>query len=272
MTSSPSAADLRAVLSFADATLAVEDFAQLPSGLLGRLAELVGSDAATLTHLDLRTQREVSVLWPPSRATVGLLEPYARQGAGHPLRGPVGRAVRTGRLDGPAMRISDLLSRRQWRQTPLYQETLRDVDDQMCLPLAASGTTVHAVTLARAGRPFSDRQRDLLTSCRGHLASAVRRARRDGRVALQIAPSVGWVDAGAAPGLARHAQPARPMGALSGREREVLALVATGLTDAQVARHLRLSPATISKHLHRIYTRLGIPNRVAAVQIWTQGR
>ncbi len=35
---------------------------------------------------------------------------------------------------------------------------------------------------------------------------------------------------------------------------------------------LRLSPATVSRHLHRIYTRLGVPSGVAAVQQWNQLR
>jgi predicted ATPase/DNA-binding CsgD family transcriptional regulator len=51
---------------------------------------------------------------------------------------------------------------------------------------------------------------------------------------------------------------------LSQREREILALVATGLTDAQVAQHLFLSPRTVSKHLQSIYTKLNVNTRSAA--------
>ncbi len=51
---------------------------------------------------------------------------------------------------------------------------------------------------------------------------------------------------------------------LSQREREILTLVATGLTDAQVAQHLLLSPRTVSKHLQSIYTKLNINSRSAA--------
>ncbi len=54
---------------------------------------------------------------------------------------------------------------------------------------------------------------------------------------------------------------------LSQRERETLSLVAQGLTDAQVAQELRLSPHTISKHLHSIYGKLNINSRSAATRI-----
>jgi non-specific serine/threonine protein kinase len=54
---------------------------------------------------------------------------------------------------------------------------------------------------------------------------------------------------------------------LSRREREVLALVTMGLTDAQVAQSLQLSPRTVSKHLQSIYTKLNINSRSAATRI-----
>ena len=57
------------------------------------------------------------------------------------------------------------------------------------------------------------------------------------------------------------------LASLSQRQREVLALVATGLTNAQVAQRLQLSPNTISKHLQSIYTRLNINSRSAATRI-----
>jgi DNA-binding CsgD family transcriptional regulator len=60
----------------------------------------------------------------------------------------------------------------------------------------------------------------------------------------------------------------RPRLTLSARELQVLALVAEGLTDGQISRHLDIRPATVSKHLHRVYTRHGITNRAAAVRLW----
>ena len=53
---------------------------------------------------------------------------------------------------------------------------------------------------------------------------------------------------------------------LSPREREVLVLVAKGLTDAEVAEYLYLSTRTVSKHLQSIYTKLNINSRSAATR------
>lgn len=276
MTSTLRAPDLRAVLEYTSATLAVDDFAQMQPQLLGPLARLVGCEAVTLTHIDLRSGQEVAVFWPPSRPNPAMVERYAAIAGQHPLRRTIEGQVRSGRLEYRPVRISDLLTRRQWRQSPMYTEVLRGIDDQMCLPLFACGSAVHAVTLARTGGSFSQRQSELLVGSGRHIASALQRANRRDRPALQIAPSMRWLGADACPGIALAARPAispPPRVAaltLSDRERQVLSLVATGMTDAQVARKLRLSPTTVSRHLHRIYTRLGVPNRVAAVQRWNQ--
>ena len=53
--------------------------------------------------------------------------------------------------------------------------------------------------------------------------------------------------------------------ALSARELEVLALVADGLRNAEIAEALWVSPATVRKHLENIYDKLGVHTRTAAV-------
>jgi len=51
---------------------------------------------------------------------------------------------------------------------------------------------------------------------------------------------------------------------LSPREREVLALVAQGLTNAQIAERLTTSEHTVKFHLKNIYQKLGVTNRTEA--------
>jgi DNA-binding CsgD family transcriptional regulator len=58
----------------------------------------------------------------------------------------------------------------------------------------------------------------------------------------------------------------RPLG-LTPRRRETFALVAQGQTNAQVARTLWISPATVGKHLENAYSNLGVTNRTAAVRL-----
>ncbi|KAB8194638.1 response regulator [Nonomuraea phyllanthi] len=52
---------------------------------------------------------------------------------------------------------------------------------------------------------------------------------------------------------------------LSRRETEVLALVARGLTNAEIGRRLFISEATVKTHLLRIFGKLGVSDRTAAV-------
>ena len=53
-------------------------------------------------------------------------------------------------------------------------------------------------------------------------------------------------------------------GPLTGREVEVLRLVATGATSREVAAELFLSEKTIARHLSNIFAKLGVTSRAAA--------
>jgi DNA-binding NarL/FixJ family response regulator len=55
-------------------------------------------------------------------------------------------------------------------------------------------------------------------------------------------------------------------GGLSDREIGVLRLIATGATNAQVARQLFLSIRTVDAHLRSIYNKLGVTSRAAATR------
>jgi DNA-binding NarL/FixJ family response regulator len=52
---------------------------------------------------------------------------------------------------------------------------------------------------------------------------------------------------------------------LSTRESEVLALVAKGMSNAQIARHLYIAEGTVKRHLTNIYAKLGVVSRMDAV-------
>jgi predicted ATPase/DNA-binding CsgD family transcriptional regulator len=60
--------------------------------------------------------------------------------------------------------------------------------------------------------------------------------------------------------------PEQHPGGLTSREVEVLGLVASGLTNAQVAKELFLSPRTIQRHLNSVYHKIGVSSRAAATR------
>ena len=55
------------------------------------------------------------------------------------------------------------------------------------------------------------------------------------------------------------------LGELTDREREVLALVAGGMSNDEIAAHLTISPATSRTHVSRILTKLGARDRAQLV-------
>jgi DNA-binding CsgD family transcriptional regulator len=75
---------------------------------------------------------------------------------------------------------------------------------------------------------------------------------------LGAAPDVARVEA-----LSATARPRAPMG-LTGREVEVLALVATGKTNRETAAALVISEHTVARHVQNILAKLGVSSRTAA--------
>ena len=81
--------------------------------------------------------------------------------------------------------------------------------------------------------------------------------------AQEVAAAVRDVGRGLTVFPARAEQPAAP---LSEREREVLALMASGKTNREIADRLFLSPHTVKEHTSALYRKLQVRNRAEAVQ------
>jgi DNA-binding NarL/FixJ family response regulator len=56
--------------------------------------------------------------------------------------------------------------------------------------------------------------------------------------------------------LLRRARPARPLGVLTGCEREVLALMAEGCSNKGICERLTLSAKTVEGHMRNVFTKL----------------
>ena len=127
---------------------------------------------------------------------------------------------------------------------------------------AARGALEDAVVLLdRARLPF-ERARARLA-----LAGCLRESRHDDAARSQAARARDELAALGADAEQRRAAAflAGGAGGLTAREREVLALVALGRTNAQIAEALVLSEHTVHRHVANILAKLAVPTRGAAV-------
>ncbi|MER5369922.1 response regulator transcription factor [Streptomyces sp. NPDC002722] len=112
--------------------------------------------------------------------------------------------------------------------------------------------TLPAIEAGATGYLLKDAPRD-------ELFTAVRAA-ADGRTVLSPAVASRLISRVRTPAAAGSE-------ALSGREREVLELVAKGTSNREIAAELFISEATVKTHLTHVFAKLGAKDRAAAVAI-----
>jgi DNA-binding NarL/FixJ family response regulator len=124
--------------------------------------------------------------------------------------------------------------------------------------------------LCESIRSASPETRVLLISGAGRMsAAAARAAGASGFVskdadAMEVVNAVHSVGMGMTLFQPKAEQP-EPL-PLTDREREVLALIAAGSTNREIAGRLYLSPHTVKEHTSALYRKLGARNRAEAVQ------
>jgi DNA-binding CsgD family transcriptional regulator len=215
------------------------------------LPRLVGSELTTLSVCDLDSGHRRVVSDQPGAISRREIEAFDRHFFAHPLVQEHGRNA-----TAVTKRISDLLPAGEFRRTPLYNEYYRaiGIEHVTAVPIYVDRRLLVSFVLNRAAAQFSDRERELLDIVRPHLANLYRLS-----VAIDRAnatPAGGWDTA-----------------PLTAREREVLDWVAAGKTNRDIAAILGASPRTVEKHLERIYEKLGVETRTAAVmRVMKHGR
>lgn len=70
----------------------------------------------------------------------------------------------------------------------------------------------------------------------------------------------------------KPSHPSNPLDVLSGREKEVLALIAEGLSTKEIAHKLFLSERTVSNHRSRMLQKCDVNNTVELVRIFLENR
>jgi DNA-binding CsgD family transcriptional regulator len=220
---------------------------EFPGLVLPGLAGLVGCDTLSYNEIGLDGPRLRYVDHPvgaidPSRSAV--LAQLIHQ---HPL---VKHFNTT--MDGGARRISDFLSRTEFHRLGIYNEFYRhvSVEHQLAVQLPGTRGCLVGLALNRQSGEFSDADLQLLDMLRGPLSLALARARARQRAQQALR------DRGRA-----------ELGVLTSREVQILELVAVGRTSIAIGRVLDVSPRTVAKHLERIYRKLGVGNRAAAVSL-----
>lgn len=143
-------------------------------------------------------------------------------------------------------------------ERPIANEAARELMSDLAHP----DRTLYEV-LARAGGAGA--------ASAGAASRVVKAPLRDGGQAELVGVSRGLAgEPGAAVTVLERAGEQRPGAALAlltPREREVVALVAEGLTDAEVAQRLSVSPYTVGQHLKRAYAKLDVHTRVALARL-----
>ncbi len=228
-----SRADLRAAFdtlgAIGEACAGGEDFALRGVQFL---PGLVSSELTTLSICDLDTGHRSVVSEHPGAISQRENEIFDRHFHEHPLVRLHGR-----NLAAITCRIEDVLPQAQFRGTALYNDYYRRIriDHAMAVPIHVDHRYVVSFVLNRAGIGFSDRDRACMELIRRHMGHLYR---------LGSTPLIVT---------------------LTEREREVLRWLARGKTDRDIAAILGTSPRTVQKHLERVYAKLGVETRTAAV-------
>jgi DNA-binding CsgD family transcriptional regulator len=135
--------------------------------------------------------------------------------------------------------ISDFYTDREWHATGMYIDCLKTqgVEREAMLCLSAPAGRSRRILLFRSGlTDFDGRDRMLLALLRPHLNEVYQDLQRSRQSAS----------------------------ALTARQRELLKLVAVGWSNLEIARALKISPATVRTHLEHIFKQLDVASRTAA--------
>jgi DNA-binding CsgD family transcriptional regulator len=228
--------DALALIHVASSAEGPEPFAKPVVESLARLVpgEIVGyNERELLSHRLLAAAETPAVDTPPD-----VVDAVSTFCAEYPL------SILRRSSEPGALKISDFVSPRQLYQLDYYNHAMQPlgIEHQMrlWLPAPPGVARFFYVSRRRADGDFIERDRDLLELVRPFLVAL--RERADLRVAV-----------------------AANADGLTDREAEILAWVARGKTNQQIAALLFVSPHTVRKHLEHTYQKLRVHTRTAAV-------
>jgi DNA-binding CsgD family transcriptional regulator len=213
---------------------------------VANLPRLVSAELTTLSICNLDSGHRSVISNLPGAISKREIEVFDRYFYEHPLVREHGHNE-----NAVTKRVEDLVTHDEFKRTPLFNEYYRPIriDHAMAVPIHVDGSLLVSFVFNRSGRAFSDRDRACLELMRPHLGNFYRLTRA-------------MDNARANPVVEHEPAPELP---LTAREREVLHWLAGGKTDRDIGEILGISPRTVHKHLQRIYEKLGVETRTAAV-------
>lgn len=232
--------DLRSALEFVHAASAVDCPGPFPRPAVDLLAQVVRGEFVGYYEWDHGaryrpvTAVEVPVV-PESREVAEARMVYC---CSYPL------SILRWRSETRALNLSDFVSQRALHRTEYYEGVLRPfgIEHQMRLWLSAPPGMSRVFYFSRRSTQadFNERDRTLLELLRPFLVAL--RERFEAHVAHEANGS-----------------------GLTDREAEILAWVARGKTNQEIAALLVVSPHTVRKHLEHAFKKLRVHTRTAAV-------
>lgn len=224
----------------------VEEF---PAKALRAARSLLGGDKAVWTEGDQLSGDFRFLVDPVPGELAQLASARERYMSQHPVL----HHVLATRTFEPRL-ISDFLSRTEFHRLGVYGEFFRPlgVEDQITVTVTPrTGRHLAGVSVDRGRLGFDDGDRRLLAMLRPHLVTAYDNARRFSKATSNR-------------GADSDDRYATAVGRLTSRQVEVLALIAGGRTNSQIAVALGVSFDTVRKHVENILARLGVSNRTTA--------
>ncbi|MFC9234066.1 response regulator transcription factor [Streptomyces decoyicus] len=236
-------AGLRRILAVVDLLIDAVDEETLVPALLPLLLGAVPGDSIIWSPRAGSAERPLTL--PAGLLTPDVRNAFARESAADSL------VTHTTLGPGTPMRRSTLQTRGEFHALAAYRDVYRPLDAEQQLAMSfpagyADGVPRKVcVAISRSGSDFSD----------DDVAAAALLRTRLSRVLNRLAP------------------PTSPPSPVTRRESAVLALLARGLTNQQIAHRLAISPRTVDKHLEHAYAKLRVGGRVEAANAWlTRGQ
>jgi DNA-binding CsgD family transcriptional regulator len=231
--------DLRGLLGVIDAARSTAVAAGLPPAVLDRVRALVACDMVSFVELDSAQQMtfvdqgttDDGEEDDPGDETAFWAHYWDCLACSYPDRSGDDRSVTM---------LSDFYTPQQWHNTGIYADYFAafGIEHDMMLCISApAGRSRRLILFRGRGVDFDGRDRLLLSLLRPHLNELYQDLER-----------------------AR-----RPVPILTTRQWELLHLVASGRTNAEIAQELVVSKDTVRKHMENIFARLHVTNRTAAI-------